>query len=153
MGKQRFIVSVSVIVYKHDKSLLVTERSKKEEQGSGLLAYPGGKIDDFKVKDINEVKHNILQEAAKRELLEECGVEIDGEFKLLNNHAFQRFDGDYALMVVFIAKLKSQKEVELDKDEIQAIHWLRFEDIDKSQMYDSVYKVYKLANKYLQTLK
>jgi len=38
---QKFIVSVSAIVYKEDGSLLVTERSGKEIQGAGLLAYPG----------------------------------------------------------------------------------------------------------------
>lgn len=140
---QKFVVSVSAIVYKKDGSLLVTERSDKEIQGSGLLAYPGGKIDDFKIKG-DKAKHDILEETVHRELLEECGVEI-GELELLNNHAFKRFDGHFSLMIVFLAKFKSQKDIDLDPDEVKAIHWMRFSDIDPKRMYESVYEIYKEA--------
>lgn len=144
---QKFIVSVSAIVYKKDETLLVTERSDKEIQGAGLLSYPGGKIDDFEVKSINEVKHNILEQTIRRELQEECGVEAEEDMILLNNHGFKRFDGHYSLMIVFLAKFKSQKKIKLDYEEVEAIHWMKFEEIDKKRMYEDVYKVYKLAKR------
>ena len=148
MLKQKFIVSVCAVVYKDNGELLVTERSDKEAQGSGLLSYPGGKIEDIEIEDIEEVKHSIFEETVKRELMEECGVSVyDDSLDLANNHLFKRFDGTYSIMVVFIAKFKSQKDIELDPLEIKDIHWMRFEDIDEDRMYDSVYNVYGLANK------
>jgi isopentenyldiphosphate isomerase len=149
--KQKFIVTVSVIAYKEDGSLLVTERSSKEVQGSGMLAYCGGKIDDFEVDNTEDSIHSILQKTAIRELEQEAGVEIfEDSLQMVNNHAFKRYDGDLSLMIVFVAKFKSQKKIKLDEDEIQALHWMKFEDIESSRMYDSVYKVYTETNQYLK---
>jgi len=97
------------------------------------------------VKSLEEVKHGILEETVRRELKEECGVEVE-DFVLLNNHAFRRFDGHYCLMVVFLAKFKSSKKIELDPEEIIVIHWLKFDLIDKERMYKTVYRIYKMAN-------
>lgn len=148
MPKQKFTVSVCAVVYKDNGELLVTERSDKESQGSGLLAYPGGKIEDIEITDIEEVKHSIFEETVRRELMEECGVSVyDDSLALANNHLFKRFDGSYSIMIVFIARFKSQKKIKLNPEEIKAIHWMKFEDIDRKRMYDSVYKVYGIANK------
>jgi len=148
MPKQKFTVSVCAVVYKDNGELLVTERSDKEAQGSGLLSYPGGKIEDIEIKNIEEVKHSIFEETIKRELMEECGVSVyDDSLALANNHLFKRFDGSYSIMVVFVARFKSQKKIKFDPEEIKAIHWMKFKDIDKKRMYDSVYKVYGIANK------
>lgn len=152
--KQKFIVTVSIIPYKKNGRLLVTERSAREKQGSGLLSYCGGKIDNLNVSSIEEVEHSILQKTATCELLEEAGVEIyDDTMFLINNHAFQRFDDDLCLMIVFIAKFKSQRDIKLDKNEIASIQWLLFNEIDNKKMYDSVYRVYKEANEYLRNNK
>jgi len=153
MPKQKFTVSVCAIVYKNNGDLLVTERSSKEEQGSGLLSYPGGKIEDIEIKDIEEVRHSIFEKTVKRELMEECGVSVyEDSLSLANNHLFKRFDGSYSIMVVFIARFKLQKKIKLDPEEIKAIHWMKFEDIDRKRMYDSVYKVYGVANKKIQKI-
>ena len=153
MPKQKFTVSVCAVVYKDNGELLVTERSDKEVQGSGLLSYPGGKIEDIEITDIEEVKHSIFEETIKRELMEECGVSVyDDSLALANNHLFKRFDGSYSIMVVFVARFKSQKEIKLDPEEIKDIHWMRFGEIDKERMYDSVYKVYGIANEKIQQI-
>lgn len=148
--KQKFIVTVSVIAYKRNGDLLVTERSAKESQGSGMLSYCGGKIDNFSVKNCEESIHSILQQTAIRELKEESGVEIYEEtLTMINNHAFQRYDGDLCLMIVFVASFKSQQKIQLDQEEIKAVIWKKFEKIDKTKMYSSVYKVYSDTNSYL----
>lgn len=152
--KQKFVITVSIIPYKETGKLLVTERSTKEMQGSGMLSYCGGKIDDFKVGQDKSAIHAILEKTALRELKEEAGVFIDtNSLCLINNHAFERLDNDFSLMIVFIAKFKKQKKVELDPEEIKALHWLKFEEIDKDKMYKSVYQVYAEADKYLKTLR
>lgn len=151
--KQKFIVTVSVIVYKNTGELLVTERSAKESQGSGMLSYCGGKIDNFSVKNSEESIHSILQKTAIRELKEESGVEIyEDSLMMINNHAFQRFDGDLSLMIVFVAQYKSQANVLLDEEEIKSLKWIKFDAIDKTKMYDSVYKVYSDTNDYLKNV-
>jgi len=142
---QKFIVSVAAIVYKEDRSMLVLERSTKELQASGMLSYPGGKVEDFKVKNIEEVKHFILEETIKRELMEEAGVEVKEPLEVLNNHAFQRFDDHYSIMCVFLAQFQSQKQIELDLEEVRAIHWLKIDEIARKQMYPTVYKIYQMA--------
>ncbi len=153
MPKQKFTVSVCAVVYKDNGELLVTVRSDKEAQGSGLLSYPGGKIEDIEITDIEEVRHSIFEETVKRELMEECGVSVyDDSLLLANNHLFKRFDGSYSIMVVFVAKFKSQKKIKFDPKEIKAIHWMKFEDIDKKRMYDSVYKVYGVANEIIHKI-
>lgn len=143
---QKFIVSVSAVVYNEKNELLITERSDKELQGAGLFSYPGGKVENFKVSSKEEVKHSILEETIKRELFEECGVKVEDNLRIINNHAFQRFDGKYCIMIIFLAKLKKQKKIKLDKSEIKKIHWKLFGEIDREKMYEPVYEVYKLAN-------
>ena len=145
--RQQFIVSVCAIVYNEEGKVLVTRRSKKESQGSGMLSYPGGKMEDIEFKDTDDVKMNILQETLRRELMEETGVTVEDDMKLINNHSFLRYDGDYSLMIVFLAKLKNQRDIELDEDEIVELLWLSEEELDevKSNIYPTVYKIYKLA--------
>lgn len=149
--KQKFIVTVSVIVYKKDGSLLVTERSKNEIQGAGMLSYCGGKIDNLVVQNSELAVHSIFQETGLRELKEEVGVEIfEDSLVMINNHAFKRFDGDFALMIVFLGLFKSQGKVNLNPIEIKSYKWLKFREINKEKMYDSVYRVYCEANEYLK---
>ncbi len=145
--RQKFVVSVCAIVYNEEGKVLVTRRSKKESQGSGMLSYPGGKVEDIEFKDNDDVKMNILQETLKRELMEETGVTVENDIKLINNHSFLRYDGDITLMIVFLAKLKNQLPIKLDKNEIVELLWLSEKEIDevKSNIYPTVYKIYKLA--------
>lgn len=146
---QHFIVAVATIIYKPNGSMLVTERSEKELQAEGMLSYCSGKIDTFDPPDQDYTEHNIIEETAKRELMEECGVIAEEPFQYLGSHAFQRLDGENVIMIVVYAKFKEQKEIDLDPEEIKDVHWMKFEDIPQARMYPAVYKVYTQLNQTL----
>lgn len=113
------VVAVSAIVKKDDKYLLA-RRSYVDDQSPGAWSFPGGKVE-------NEVGKNILQEALKREVFEEVGVEITDDIELIYNDSFIRSSGDFVIMFTFICHWKSGEAKPLE-DQAEVI-WLTAEEM------------------------
>jgi len=70
MEKYHYIVNVEAAIFKDDK-WLVTQRSEQEPHAPGTLSMPGGKV------EVSGHANDVLEEAVKREVMEEVGVELD----------------------------------------------------------------------------
>ena len=68
----------------------------------GRWTIPGGKVDHAD-DDIT----NVLQLTAKREVLEETGVEITDEMELVTNNSYTKENGQHVVAIVFKCHYKS----------------------------------------------
>ena len=107
----RAALTVDAIVFTKSEgknSVLLIERGR--EPFKGKWALPGGFIDP----------HETLEEACKRELLEETGIEID---KMIQFKAFDAIDRDprhRTISVVFYAELDRAEKVKGGDDAANA---------------------------------
>ena len=68
----------------------------------GLLAFPGGKVEE--IDEQNE--WDILRFAAKREILEEVGLDLNDELKYITNNYFVDSHGAHVIDSIFHCKIK-----------------------------------------------
>ena len=86
MDGYTYIVNVDGVVVRDDAYLLI-ERGANENHASGLLAFPGGKVEQ---QPGNE---NAIETTVRRELSEEVGVEV-GTVEYVLSTTFETDDGD-----------------------------------------------------------
>ena len=99
MDEYKYVVNVELAVVRGDK-FLMTVRSEGEEYAPGALAYPGGKLEPA------TVEVNVLEETARRELLEETGLTVK-RLEYLESKSFEMNEGTFALDVVFLAEAEA----------------------------------------------
>ncbi|MFA6271169.1 MAG: NUDIX domain-containing protein [Candidatus Paceibacterota bacterium] len=123
-SKNSFHILVNGVVFNGNK-VLISRRSWQEEHMPGRWTIPGGKVDHSE-----EDKINILQQTAKREVLEETGVEIENDMELVTNNSYVKENGQHVVAVVFKCRYKSGEAEPLEDtidckwatiDEVKAI--------------------------------
>lgn len=115
------VVAVTGIVKKGDKYLLA-RRSFDDPQAGGQWSFPGGKLD-------SEVGKDIIEEALKREVMEEVGLEIEDYVEFIYNDGFIRVSGHHVIMMTFLCFYKSGEAEPLEDQE--EIKWLTLDEIIK----------------------
>ena len=112
------VVFVEAWIRKGDKYLLA-KRSSKDDQAAGKWAVPWGKVD-------MELEDDIVENALKREVMEEVWLEVDN-FQFLGNNSFIRSSGHHVVGLSFIAKWQSWEAQPLeDQDEVR---WVTIEEM------------------------
>jgi len=120
--QQLYSVLVNVVVEK-DGKILISQRGLDEDHEPGKWTVPGGTLEH------TERSFNVLEETAKREVLEETGIEVEDEMHLLINNTFNH-DKDNLLVIaiVFFCRYKSGEAKPLE-DTID-VKWITKEEID-----------------------
>lgn len=105
------VIFVEAWIKKGEK-ILLAKRSSKDDQAAGKWALPGGKVEVG-------IKNNIIEEALKREVAEEVGVEIKN-FKYFFSRAFVRSSGHHVVALSFLVDYVSGEAKPLeDQDEVR----------------------------------
>src|SRR5687768_9279272 len=92
----RLIVNVEIVVVRDDRYLMIV-RGDGVSYGAGWLSFPGGKLDwDGPCDDA-------LEATARRELIEEAGIDLVPPLIYVKGHTFDA-DGEPVLDVVFLAR-------------------------------------------------
>lgn len=117
-----FIVNVEAAIRRDDQWLMIT-RSTKEEHAGGTLSLVGGKV------DLADMGMEILERSVKREVLEEVGVEIEDAVAFVYSSSFVTGDGSNVINMVFLCDYASGTAHSKSPDEVDAIHWLTYEEI------------------------
>ena len=107
---------VRVVIEKDGKYLFVQEG---KEDIRGLWAFPGGKI------DVGE----LVRTAAKREIREETGVEIELTGLIGIRHCYWDDRPGFSLEMIFSAKPVSIPETFPLCDEVMAVEWKTLDEI------------------------
>jgi 8-oxo-dGTP diphosphatase len=100
-----------------DGEYLFVERAAGEEHASGLLAFPGGKVEAPPDAD------DTIAATARRELAEEVGVEV-GAVEFVTSRTFEADDGTLCLNVVTLCEYRGGEARVREPEEIAAVHWL-----------------------------
>lgn len=118
----KFIVNVEAAIYKENKWLMIM-RSKKETHAGGTLSMVGGKI------DYEEAQTDTLENGLKREIEEEVGIKVSDKMQYIQSTMFVSGLGNHIIDIVMLCQYESGKPVAKDKNEVNSISWLTFEEI------------------------
>lgn len=136
-NNQTHILLINALVIKEGK-LLIGQHSYEESHQPGRWSIPGGKVDRT-----NGDVENIVEETLKREVLEETGIEIQDEVKLIANNTFIRSTGHHVVVLVFLCKWKSGDARPLE-DTID-VKWITREEVGQYDFSDGVLRHLNLA--------
>ena len=128
--KSLFYVSVNVIILSGQKALLV-KRSAKAKSHPGRYCFPGGKIehDMFDLTNPDRKDGEILLfsdpiwRTARKEVQEEVGLSLAGEYRILDNVFFVREDKIPVIMVRVIATGWAGESVKLESGAFDGSVW------------------------------
>lgn len=137
-NNQLHIVLVTGVIEKNGK-FLIAQRSFEESHMPGWWSIPGGKVE----RTDSEVQ-NILEKTLKREIMEEVGVEIENNPKLISDSTFVKSTRDHVIWLVFHCLWKSGEVKALD--ECVDVAWISPEDLYKYKVSKEIVKLIKLCS-------
>ena len=112
-----YVVNVEAVVADGERYLMVV-RSLSEDHAPGGLTLPGGKVEHAGISS------QILEETARREVLEETGVEVEPGPVYLWSSSFIA-DNDWPVVdVVFLCLYQRGEATTRQPDEVAAVHWM-----------------------------
>lgn len=114
------IVRVDVWIRKGD-SFLLAKRSVHDDQAAGKWSVPGGKVEIV-------LEDNIVENAVKREVKEEVGVEISN-ISYIYSRSFIHSSGNHVVVLGFVSDYVAGEPKALeDHDEIA---WVKKSELKK----------------------
>jgi mutator protein MutT len=120
--KYHFIVCVEGIVHNDGKYLMIT-RSEKEIHAPGTISFPGGKV------EVDQPASGILEDTIRREILEETGITVKPEMKILKNKFFISYDGYKIIDIIFLCEYAAGEPVISDQAEVAAVQWMTLQEV------------------------
>ncbi|QPC45906.1 NUDIX hydrolase [Mangrovibacillus cuniculi] len=115
---KRVDVAYVLLVNEEEKVLMV-------ENESGVWTLPGGEVE----------KGETLKVAAKREVLEETGLDVEVGDLVSVNEVFMRDIDAHALFFTFSGRVLSEEIVITRKEEILAVEWKSKEEANSLMPY------------------
>lgn len=138
--KKAHYISATCIVIKNGK-FLIAKRSENEKSFPGKWTIPGGKMEtsDYmnRQKDTTEHWYNVLENAARREVMEETGIGIKN-IRYLTSMAFIRHDGIPMLVVSLYADYAGG-DVALSPD-MSDYDWISLEEAKNYDLIEGIYE-------------
>jgi 8-oxo-dGTP diphosphatase len=99
-GRPAFVVNVEVFLHRDDRWLLI-ERGAEESHAPGALGGVGGKVEPPGAE-----RPGVIEDTARREVLEEIGVDLNGvAFRYAQSSYFVTDDGDPVVNIVLAARM------------------------------------------------
>ncbi len=135
--ERKYSVVVNAIIVNNENKVLLVQRGWQEKHGPGTWSVPGGKL------DFTGVTHNALQETAKKEALEEAGVEIEDEMELIANNTFEH-DEDKLQVVALVFLCYYKSGVPKVTEETADVKWVGLEEINNFNFHNINVKNYVL---------
>ncbi|HMM22475.1 MAG TPA: NUDIX domain-containing protein [Selenomonadales bacterium] len=115
MSNQQTKVGIGVMIFKDGKVLLAC---RKGSHGSGEYAFPGGHLEYMEG----------FEECARREVLEECGIEIDDINFLLVANVLQYAPKHY-VHITLTAKWTAGVPTVLEPQKAESWNWYSLESL------------------------
>ena len=97
----KLYLKVVEVAIEHDEKFLIIKRPEGKHAG-GLLSFPGGKVEE--IDEQNE--WDILRFAAKREILEEVGLDLKDDLKYIISNYFVDSIGSHVIDTIFHCKIE-----------------------------------------------
>lgn len=117
----KVIVNVEVAIYSATRNAwLMIQRPVTESHAPGTLSFVGGKV------DADDCAIDTLESAARREVLEEVGIQIN-QLSYVESKMFSTAKGNVVLDVVFITSVDDAQPI--CTSEAETIEWLTLDEI------------------------
>ncbi|MFB6198977.1 MAG: NUDIX hydrolase [Halobacteriaceae archaeon] len=121
MDEYAYVVNVDGVVVRDGEYLLI-ERGADEEHAAGMLAFPGGKVEQAPGSD------DPIEATAARELAEEVGVTV-GHVEYVLSRTFESDDGTQCINIITLCEYESGEPYPRATDEVAAVHWMEADEI------------------------
>ncbi len=149
-NKAHYVVPTGIIV--KDGKYLIAKRAAHLQAFPNLWTVPGGKLEQT---DYKNRKHdtsagqwyNVVEDALRREIKEEVGLEI-GKINYLASLTFIRPDGVPALVLSMFADHK-EGEVKLNEELVEHA-WVTLEEAKSYQLIPGIYEEIEMLDKHLK---
>jgi len=118
-----FVVNVEVAIRGREDQWLMIVRSEHEEHAAGTLSMVGGTV------EVGDALASTLENAARREVLEEVGVVLAPELRYLESKMFRSDAGQWVVDVVFLGAHESGEPVATNAEEVAEVRWMTAPEI------------------------
>ncbi len=121
-------VNVVEVAIEHKEKFLIIKRPEGTHAG-GLLSFPGGKVEESDAKKGGD----ILIEAAKREILEEVGLDLEDELHYVTSNHFVDSKKVNVIDSIFHCKIeKTIIQIVASEREVPEYYWMTIEEINSA---------------------
>lgn len=121
MDEYSYVVNVDGVVVRDGEYLLI-ERGADEEHAPGMLAFPGGKVEQAPGTD------DPIEATATREIHEEVGVEV-GQVEYVMSRTFEADDGTACINILTVCEYERGEPFPRASEEVADVHWMTAEEI------------------------
>jgi len=116
--KLHIITSVAVI-RRDDGRILLLKRRDDETVYPGAYTFPGGKAEG----------NDTLTETLKKEVKEECGLDLEDGVILIKEKAIGRPDGQTSKSLSFLCRVKDPEPIVLDPHDFTGYTWATLDEL------------------------
>ena len=125
--RKKYLLIASTAIQYNNKFLVIQHPESKS--AAGILAFPGGKVEQQ--DESNDL--DILRNAAKREVLEEVGIDLKTELQYITSAFFQGVDNIPIIDTIFHSILEEEPLIVISPREIQCYFWMTADEIMQSE--------------------
>lgn len=140
-------VTSTAIIYTDEGKYLILKRSPQKKAFPGMWTVPGGglEVEDYlnTEKTTGDLWYFSLEESLRREIREECGLEV-GDLNYLCDITFIRPDRIPVIILSFYAPYVSG-EVRLDEDSVDSA-WVTFKEAREYELIDGILEEIKVVD-------
>ncbi len=122
MAKTKFIVNVEGCLIHNDKILMIL-RGDAESHAPNTLAFPGGQVES------EDSDTDTLEGTIRREIYEEVGLKITGDFEYLESKKFISERGNSIIDIVMFCRIDDVADTVIDRNEVKECRWMNIEEI------------------------
>ena len=124
MPRSRFSVTACVLVRRNERWLL-SVRGAEVDYAPGSLGLIGGHVED------DDPAEDVLEATARRELIEETGVDLAGiPLRYVASELFSAGEDDLQVTVTFVADAPLGAEPSARSDELAEVGWWTLAEVE-----------------------
>ena len=113
------IVTAVAVIRRGDRRILLLKRRDDETVYPGYYTFPGGKVEG------NET----ISQALRKEVKEECGLDLEPGFILIKEKAIGRSDGQTSKSLSFLCTAENTEGVLIDRKDFSDYIWANLEEL------------------------
>lgn len=113
------IVTAVAVIRREDGRILLLKRRDDEVVYPGAYTFPGGKVEG----------NDTISQTLVKEVIEECGLELEPGFLLIKEKAIGRPDGQTSKSFSFLCTAKNSEAVVIDTHDFTDYTWANLEEL------------------------
>lgn len=113
------IVTAVAVIRRDDGRILLLKRREDETVYPGFYTFPGGKAEG----------NDTITQTLKKEVKEECGLDLEPGFILIKEKAIGRPDGQTSKSLSFLCTAKNPSDVVVDKADFTDYVWVDLDEL------------------------